>query len=227
MRGRTWVRVLDAVLRAVTSGGGPGASGSGSGRGGTSGSATQPPARRAPLRRTRTTADRPAADRGTAARGGGDAGRGAQPAPAPRSGRERSAARPEGDYTGVVRPQYSPDPDGRADPGEIVWTWVPYEDDPSQGKDRPVLLVGRDGPDLLGLMLTSKDHSRDAADEARWGRVWLDIGAGDWDSRRRPSEVRLDRVLRVDPDAVRREGAVMQRAQFDRVTGSLAEHHGW
>lgn len=126
-----------------------------------------------------------------------------------------------------MRPVYAPDVDGRPDPGEIVWTWVPYEDDPSRGKDRPVLLVGRDGDDLLGLMLTSKDHSRDAADEARWGRAWLDIGAGDWDARRRPSEVRLDRVLRVRPDAVRREGAVMERALFRQVADSLVTHHGW
>lgn len=231
MRGRTWGRVLDAVLRAVTSGGGARTPGSGSGSAGAAGSTTRAPARRTPQRRTRTAAttdgvDRPGTGRGApAARGADSPDRGARPAPGPGPARERSGAR--GDYTGVVRPRYSPDPDGRADPGEIVWTWVAYEDDPSQGKDRPVLLVGRDGPDLLGLMLTSKDHSREAADEARWGRVWLDIGAGDWDARRRPSEVRLDRVLRVDPDAVRREGAVMDRALFDRVTGSLAEHHGW
>src|SRR5262249_40217914 len=30
---------------------------------------------------------------------------------------------------------YAPDLDGQADPGEIVWTWVAYEDDPRQGKD--------------------------------------------------------------------------------------------
>jgi hypothetical protein len=28
---------------------------------------------------------------------------------------------------------YTPDDDGHADPGEVVWTWVPYEDDPRQG----------------------------------------------------------------------------------------------
>jgi hypothetical protein len=39
---------------------------------------------------------------------------------------------------------YSPNLDGRADPGEVVWTWVTYEEDPSRGKDRPVLVVGRD-----------------------------------------------------------------------------------
>ncbi len=126
-----------------------------------------------------------------------------------------------GDFTGTVRPQYSASLDGKADPGEIVWTWVPFEDDPNQGKDRPVLVIGRDGKWLLSLMLTSKDHDRDAADEARWGRRWLDIGAGTWDRRERPSEVRLDRVIRVHPDDVRREGAIMARPLFDRITRSL------
>jgi hypothetical protein len=42
-------------------------------------------------------------------------------------------------------------------------------------------------------MLTSKDHDRDAAAEARAGRQWMDVGTGGWDRERRPSEVRLDR----------------------------------
>jgi hypothetical protein len=49
---------------------------------------------------------------------------------------------------------YAPDLDGRADPGEVVWTWVVYEDDPTRGKDRPVLVVGRERRVLLGLMLS-------------------------------------------------------------------------
>jgi hypothetical protein len=126
-----------------------------------------------------------------------------------------------GDFTGAVHPRYVPDLDGDADPGEIAWTWVPYEDDPTRGKDRPVLVVGRDEPWILALVLTSKDHGRDAADEARWGRRWLDIGAGPWDARRRPSEVRLDRVIRIGPGAIRREGAVMDRATFDRIVARL------
>lgn len=130
------------------------------------------------------------------------------------------------DHVGPVRTEYSPDLDGAADPGEIVWTWVPYEEDPAQGKDRPVLVVGWDGPVVLGLMLTSKDHARDAAREARRGRVWMDIGSGAWDSRRRDSEVRLDRVLRLDPDGVRREGAVVDRELFDRVVLALGELRG-
>ena len=128
-----------------------------------------------------------------------------------------------GDFTGTVRVEYAPHPDGSPDPGEIVWTWVPFEEDHAQGKDRPVLLVGRDGRWLLGLMLTSKDHDLDAADEARWGRRWVDIGAGPWDRQGRPSEVRTDRIIRVDPAAVRREGAVLDRRMFDRVARSLKQ----
>jgi hypothetical protein len=92
-----------------------------------------------------------------------------------------------------VQIAYDPHPDGHPDPGEVVWTWVPYEDDPAQGKDRPVLLVGRDGDQLFGLMMTSKDHDRDHDQEAAEGRFWMDVGSGPWDSEGRPSEVRLNR----------------------------------
>lgn len=36
---------------------------------------------------------------------------------------------------------WQPKRDGLPDPGEVVWAWVPFEEDPSQGKDRPVLVV--------------------------------------------------------------------------------------
>ena len=70
---------------------------------------------------------------------------------------------------------YAPDLDGRADPGEIVWTWVVYEEDPSRGKDRPVLVVGRDRSVLLGLMLSSQQrHSADTTlGRDRLGRLGL------------------------------------------------------
>jgi hypothetical protein len=115
---------------------------------------------------------------------------------------------------------YSPELDGEPDPGEVVWAWVPYEDDPSQGKDRPVLVVGRDGTALACLMLTSKDHDRDADDEARYGRHWMDIGTGGWDREGRDSEVRLDRLLTMPESEVRREGAVLDRKVFDAVVAS-------
>src|SRR5262249_43427652 len=91
---------------------------------------------------------------------------------------------------------YAPQLDGRADPGEIVWTWVAYEEDPSRGKDRPVLVVGRDGDTLLGLMLSSQDE-RDGQ------RNWFALGAGDWDKQHRPSFVRLDRVLTMPDGRIR------------------------
>lgn len=126
-----------------------------------------------------------------------------------------------GDFTGHLTPVYDPHPDGRPDPGEVVWTRVPYEEDHTRGKDRPVLLVGHDGPWLLALPLTSRDHDRDAVQEARAGRRWVDVGVGDWDPRRRPSEVRVDRVVRVAPAAVRREGAVLAAARFADVAEAV------
>ena len=120
---------------------------------------------------------------------------------------------------------YSPDPDGEADPGEVVWAWVPFEEDPAQGKDRPVLVLARHETRLVVAQMTSKDHDRDAAQEARWGRFWHDVGTGAWDRQGRPSEVRLDRLLLVEPASVRREGATMKREVFDGVVAALRHHH--
>jgi hypothetical protein len=75
-------------------------------------------------------------------------------------------------------------------------------------------------------MLTSKDHDRDAADEARHGRHWTDIGSGAWDARGRPSEVRVDRLLVLDPADVRREGAALDRARFDAVVAEMRRVRG-
>ena len=126
-----------------------------------------------------------------------------------------------GDFKGTPRITYSPAPGEEADPGEVVWTWVPYEEDHRDGKDRPVLIIGRDHEWLLGLLLTSKDHDRDAAQEAWYGRLWMDIGTGEWDPQRRPSEVRINRILRIDPDGVRRIGAVLDREVFEAVAAAV------
>ncbi|MGI8646384.1 MAG: type II toxin-antitoxin system PemK/MazF family toxin [Nocardioides sp.] len=120
---------------------------------------------------------------------------------------------------------YAPEADGEPDPGEVVWAWVPYEDDPAQGKDRPVLLLAREGEEWMGLMLSSQDHDVDAADEARYGRHWMDVGAGGWDPEGRPSEVRLDRLLRLPDSGIRREGAALERGKFDEVVAAAREHH--
>ncbi|WP_102143862.1 type II toxin-antitoxin system PemK/MazF family toxin [Mycobacterium hubeiense] len=115
---------------------------------------------------------------------------------------------------------YAPDLDGRADPGEIVWTWVVYEDDPTRGKDRPVLVVGRDRQMLLGLMLSSQDHHHDDPN-------WVGIGSGTWDYDGRDSWVRLDRVLDVPEESIRREGAILDRDRFEIVAARLRAEYSW
>jgi hypothetical protein len=141
----------------------------------------------------------------------------------------RRVLRPGPAYDLSAAPEigYAPRADGRPDPGEVVWAWVPFDEGDGRGKDRPVLVVGRRGTDLLALILSSQDHDRDAADEARYGRRWMDIGSGPWDARRRPSEVRLDRLLVLDPTTVRREGAALDRERFDRVIAEARRAQAW
>jgi hypothetical protein len=128
-----------------------------------------------------------------------------------------------GDFRGTASVRYAPAPNGLPEPGEIVWTWVPYEEDYSQGKDRPVLLVGTSGRHLLGLMLTSKDHDGDN----RRGDDYVDIGTGSWDRQGRPSEAKLDRVLQISAKDIRREGAILDAGRFNLVASALRERHGW
>jgi hypothetical protein len=115
---------------------------------------------------------------------------------------------------------YAPDLDGAADPGEVVWAWVPFEENDGRGKDRPLLVIGRGGTDLLGLMLSSQ-HDR-AGDPD-----WVSVGSGAWDREGRESFVRLDRVLEVGEHEIRREGAVLDRARFERVAAELRARFDW
>jgi hypothetical protein len=129
-----------------------------------------------------------------------------------------------GDATTLPDTTYAPHPDGEPDPGEIVWGWVPYEEDHTRGKDRPVLVIGHAGDLLVALQLTSRDHDRDEHQERRSGREWVDIGSGAWDRRGRASEVRVNRLLRLDPSLVRREGAVLARDRYEEVVAAVRTH---
>ena len=113
--------------------------------------------------------------------------------------------------TNTLEIEYSPRADGSPDPGEVVWAWVPYEDDPSQGKDRPVLLIGRRRDKLVGVALTSKPNPR----------YTIELGIGPWDREGRVSYVKVDRLIDLDPDHVRREGAVLDRKRFERVIDAV------
>ena len=142
-----------------------------------------------------------------------------------RSGSSSSSkAASKSDHRGTdgIAISYAPERDGDADPGEVVWAWVPYEDDPSQGKDRPVLVLGWDGPNLAAVQLSSKDHS-----ERRDAHEWVPVGTGAWDRQLRPSYVDASRLLRIEPSAVRREGAALDRARFDVALARVEELHDW
>ena len=111
--------------------------------------------------------------------------------------------------------EYSPDIDGDADPGEVVWTWVPYEDDPSKGKDRPVVIIGRTGSDLAAVPLTSKNSGHGA----------IPVGTGAWDRSGRPSYAKVDQLIVIRERDVRREGSALDRQHFDAVVTGVGQHH--
>jgi hypothetical protein len=113
-----------------------------------------------------------------------------------------------------IRVEYTPHLDGDPDPGEIVWAWVPFEDDPTLGKDRPVVIIGRHGDALSGVALTSKQRNG-----------WVDVGSGEWDASHRRSYAKVDRLLDFSPHAVRREGSILNRRQFDQVVDAVVRLH--
>ncbi|MGW0706391.1 type II toxin-antitoxin system PemK/MazF family toxin [Streptomyces sp. NPDC002643] len=121
---------------------------------------------------------------------------------------------------GRVRTEYSPAHDGDPDPGEIVWTWVPFEENDGRGKDRPVLVVAREARGtLLAVQLSSKRHDGD--------REWVPIGSGPWDRSGRDSWVDVDRVLRLHEQGMRREACALDRMRFNSVVHRLRERYGW
>lgn len=119
-----------------------------------------------------------------------------------------------------LRIGYAPQRDGAPDAGEIVWTWVPYEENDGRGKDRPVLVIGRHGADrVYAVRLTSKAHDGD--------RDYLSIGTGAWDSQGRPSWVDIEQLYSVHERGLRREAAALDRKRFDAVAAALHQRYGW
>ena len=120
---------------------------------------------------------------------------------------------------GRVRMTYSPSRDGAPDPGEVVWTWVPFEERDGRGKDRPVLVVAAEpAGTFLAVQLTSKAHQ---------GEDYVPIGAGAWDSTGRPSWVNIDRVFRVHAAGMRRETAGLPAKAYATVEARLRQRYGW
>lgn len=135
----------------------------------------------------------------------------------PNTGKTKRRSEPSTRHTDTdIRIEYAPCRDGDPDPGEVVWTWVPYEDDPTLGKDRPVVIIGRHGSALAGVALTSKGGRRGDR---------FDVGTGSWDPKRRRSYAKVDRLLDVEPGEVRREGSALDRDRFDALVKRIDERH--
>ncbi|HJG44621.1 type II toxin-antitoxin system PemK/MazF family toxin [Corynebacterium phoceense] len=111
---------------------------------------------------------------------------------------------------------FAPDMDGQADSGEVVWVWTPS----TPPQERAVLVVGRTRATILGLLISpNPDHSTDDS--------WLAIGSGEWDEQGRQCWIRLDRVLEIAEEQVRRQGALFPERRFERIANRLRSRYHW
>lgn len=116
----------------------------------------------------------------------------------------------------ALRPSYAPNVDGEPDPGEVIWTWVPYAENDGRGKDRPVLIIARlEEGAWAACYLSTKQH-----------RDFVSVGTGPWDSQGRESFLSPERVLRVTRQGMRRESMGMERPQFERAVAAVQRWHG-
>lgn len=131
-----------------------------------------------------------------------------------RSGSDATTDLPRADLA-RIRISYAPQPDGAPDPGEVVWTWVPYAENDGRGKDRPVLIIGRlDAVTVVGCYLSTKPHPG-----------FVSVGSGGWDGQGRESFLSPERLLRVTDAGMRREGHVLPRDRFERAVAAVVAEH--
>ncbi|MER0069826.1 type II toxin-antitoxin system PemK/MazF family toxin [Corynebacterium sp. KPL2850] len=115
---------------------------------------------------------------------------------------------------------FSPDMDGQADSGEVVWVWTPSEGKQSPPRERAILVVGRTRTTVTGLLISANpEHALDDA--------WLEIGCGEWDASGRNCWVRLDRLLEVSEEQVRRQGILFPERRFERIANRLRSRYHW
>lgn len=92
--------------------------------------------------------------------------------------------------------------------GDVVWAEMRFEER-RDSKDRPVVVVGRRGPNVLVLKCTTQTPTD------RHGRLragYVSIGSGEWDRQRRHSWVDCRRTETIKTTQIRRRaGAVDPR----------------
>lgn len=116
---------------------------------------------------------------------------------------------------------YSPDIDGHAEAGEIVWLWVPADGPTKPPVERAMLVVGETRfQELLGLLISDDKRHEDDDD-------WLSIGPGQWNLSGEQGWVRIDKVIQAPEHAVRRQGILLPERRFDRIARVLHTRFGW
>jgi len=109
---------------------------------------------------------------------------------------------------------------GKLRPGAVVWTWIDYgsvDEYGDSGKDRPVMVVSSNGPNLQVLPFTSKDHTyRDDV---------ISLGRGSWDVQRRHSYVKLSTLIPVELKKIRRIAGQVDRRRFEMVIKEASRFH--
>ena len=80
---------------------------------------------------------------------------------------------------------------------------MPYAENDGRGKDRPVLVIGRqDAQRVYAVRLTSKPHDGD--------HDFLALGSGAWDTQGRPSWVDIEQLYSVHAAGMRREASALE-----------------
>ena len=97
---------------------------------------------------------------------------------------------------------------------------MPYTENDGRGKDRPVLVIGRqDAQRVYAVRLTSKPHEGD--------HDFLALGTGAWDSRGRPSWVDIEQLYSVHAAGMRREASALDLKRFVKIADALHRRYGW
>lgn len=115
---------------------------------------------------------------------------------------------------------FAPDMDGQADSGEVVWVWAPCNGTQAPPQERAVLVIGRTRTTVLALLISP--NPRHAHEDH-----WLEIGSGEWDEQGRPCWIRMDRVLEIPEEQVRRQGTLFPARRFERIANRLRSAYHW
>lgn len=115
---------------------------------------------------------------------------------------------------------FAPDMDGQADSGEVVWVWAPTDGVNAPPSERAVLVIGRTRTTVLGLLISPNPvHAEEDS--------WLEIGSGEWDESGRQCWIRLDRILEISEEQVRRQGTLFPQRRFERIANRLRTVYHW